>query len=74
MGLDIEDVSRFDYDKRQGLTTLLQEVTAEANCNIHFIKLHAPWSLLCTYAEELNLRAPLQVSGSSQGWAVGRSG
>ena len=57
---------KFDYDEmRDGAdqTTILQEVTEETNCNIHFIKLHAPWSLLCTYAEELNLRAPLQVSG-----------
>ena len=40
---------------------VLQEVTEESSYNIHFIKLHAPWPLLCKYAEELNLRAPLQV-------------
>lgn len=36
----------------------------ECKNNIHFIKLHAPWPLLCKYAEELNLRAPLQVDFS----------
>ncbi|XP_071455005.1 anoctamin-7-like [Hetaerina americana] len=27
---------------------------------LHFIKLHAPWPVLCHYAEELSMRAPLQ--------------
>ena len=39
----------------------IQDVSEECKNNIHFIKLHAPWPLLCKYAEELNLRAPLQV-------------
>ena len=59
-----------------------QEVNCEGNkSNVHFIKLHAPWPLLCRFvqlqqsnlwnvkqlpnfcrfAEELNLRAPIQV-------------
>ena len=29
---------------------------------LHFIRLHGPWPLLCRYAEELNLRAPIQVN------------
>ena len=33
----------------------------ETSASAHYIKLHAPWSLLCRLAEELNLRAPLQV-------------
>ena len=28
---------------------------------LHFFRLHAPWNLLCHYAEELNFRAPIQV-------------
>ena len=28
---------------------------------LYFIKLHATWSVLCHYAEELNMRAPLQA-------------
>ena len=41
---------------------LLQEVLEQSKNTIHFIRLHAPWPLLCRYAEELNLRAPIQVS------------
>lgn len=39
-----------------------QEViqTVNKKC-VHFTKIHAPWSVLCQYAEELNMRAPLQV-------------
>ena len=33
----------------------------DTSASAHYIKLHAPWSLLCRLAEELNLRAPLQV-------------
>lgn len=28
---------------------------------IYYIKLHAPWDVLCFYAEDLSLRAPLQA-------------
>ena len=28
---------------------------------IYYIKLHVPWDVLCFYAEDLLLRAPLQV-------------
>lgn len=41
-----------------------QEVADEVNSNVHFFKLHAPWPILCKYAEELNLRAPLQVNNN----------
>lgn len=41
--------------------TLLQDIVEQAKFSIHFIRLHAPWPLLCRYAEELNLRAPIQV-------------
>ena len=39
-----------------------QDVIEQSKNTIHFIRLHAPWPLLCRYAEELNLRAPIQVS------------
>jgi len=38
-----------------------QDVREQTKNTIHFIRLHAPWPLLCRYAEELNLRAPIQV-------------
>jgi Dimerisation domain of Ca+-activated chloride-channel, anoctamin len=42
---------------------VLQEVVeASGRKVLCFIKLHAPWPVLCHYAEELNMRAPLQVS------------
>ena len=28
----------------------------------HFVKLHAPWHVLCTYAEELHMYAPVKVT------------
>lgn len=31
---------------------------------VYFIKVHATWPVLCHYAEELNMRAPLQVNHS----------
>jgi hypothetical protein len=44
---------------------VLQEVVeASGRKVLCFIKLHAPWPVLCHYAEELNMRAPLQVSKS----------
>ena len=43
-----------------------QEVADEVNSNVHFFKLHAPWPILCKYAEELNLRAPLQVNKNNK--------
>jgi anoctamin-7 len=42
--------------------SMSQEVIETNNKKmICFIKLHATWSILCHYAEELNMRAPLQV-------------
>merc|ERR1719361_2517189 len=46
-----------------------EEVIHRSKNTLHFIKLHGPWQLLCRYAEELNLRAPIQllsVRGSSK--------
>jgi anoctamin-7 len=28
---------------------------------VHFLKVHAPWDVLCYYAEDMSMRAPLQV-------------
>ena len=44
--------------------SLLQEVLHRSKNTLHFIRLHGPWPLLCRYAEELNLRAPIQVTQS----------
>ncbi|KAL1139842.1 hypothetical protein AAG570_006819 [Ranatra chinensis] len=39
-----------------------QEIVESANKKlVYFIKLHATWPVLCHYAEELNMRAPLQA-------------
>ncbi|XP_064079852.1 anoctamin-7-like isoform X2 [Macrobrachium nipponense] len=45
----------------------MEEETEESGKGtICFIKLSAPWEVLCHYAEELNMRAPLQeLTGSS---------
>ncbi|XP_023207710.1 anoctamin-7-like isoform X2 [Xiphophorus maculatus] len=42
---------------------LLQEqrVVSQVRRKIHFVLLSAPWNVLCYYAEEISLRAPLQV-------------
>lgn len=42
----------------------LQEETANEKKTIHFLKLSAPWDVLVCYAEELCVRAPLQVSAA----------
>ncbi len=47
------------------LLRIFQEVLHRSKNTLHFIRLHAPWPLLCRYAEELNLRAPIQVSSLS---------
>jgi hypothetical protein len=44
---------------------VLQEVIETSNKKLLcFIKLHATWPILCHYAEEMNMRAPLQVGPS----------
>ena len=42
-------------------TELPSTPTKKAN-PYHFVKLHAPWHVLCTYAEELHMYAPIIVS------------
>ncbi|KAM9317962.1 anoctamin-7 isoform 2-T2 [Pholidichthys leucotaenia] len=46
--------------RRSGLVQEQKEVL-QAKKKICFVLLNAPWSVLCYYAEEISLRAPLQV-------------
>ena len=41
--------------------TSFQEALESEKKLITFIKLHAPWDVCCVYAEDLGVRAPLQV-------------
>lgn len=43
----------------------LQKKVVQAKTRVCFVLLSAPWSVLCYYAEEINLRVPLQVNTSS---------
>uniref|UniRef100_A0A3B3XUX2 Anoctamin n=1 Tax=Poecilia mexicana TaxID=48701 RepID=A0A3B3XUX2_9TELE len=49
--------------KQVGLLQEQREVR-KAKKMIHFILLSAPWSVLCYYAEEINLKVPLEVKPS----------
>uniref|UniRef100_A0A8C6TK48 Anoctamin n=1 Tax=Neogobius melanostomus TaxID=47308 RepID=A0A8C6TK48_9GOBI len=40
---------------------LIEKVMEQQKTRLHFVLLSAPWSVLCYYAEEISLRAPLQV-------------
>ena len=40
---------------------MINLIDQDKSSSAHYIKLHAPWSVLCRLAEELNLRAPLQA-------------
>ncbi|KAG8325309.1 hypothetical protein J6590_070612 [Homalodisca vitripennis] len=48
--------------RKAGLDMEEEVVEAQNRKLVYFIKLHATWPVLCHYAEELNMRAPLQVS------------
>ena len=53
----------------------MQEVIDSGKTNLHFVRVHAPWVVLCKYAEELNLRAPIQVrerEGKGEGKEKGK--
>nr|CAD7574416.1 unnamed protein product [Timema californicum] len=49
----------------------MKEVVESSNKKlVYFIKLHATWPVLCHYAEELNMRAPLQAHPNpSMNWS-----
>ena len=38
---------------------------SDQHCTV-YVKVHVPFEVLCLYAEELNMRAPLQVSSTTQ--------
>nr|CAD7424566.1 unnamed protein product [Timema monikensis] len=56
--------------RRVGLD-MEEEVVESSNKKlVYFIKLHATWPVLCHYAEELNMRAPLQAHPNpSMNWS-----
>ncbi|XP_046671611.1 anoctamin-7-like isoform X2 [Homalodisca vitripennis] len=47
--------------RKAGLDMEEEVVEAQNRKLVYFIKLHATWPVLCHYAEELNMRAPLQA-------------
>lgn len=55
-----------------GIPFSQQHMTRMEKKMVHYLLLSAPWSVLCYYAEELQLRVPLQVKGcgaqAPQGW------
>uniref|UniRef100_A0A1I8IUI0 Anoct_dimer domain-containing protein n=1 Tax=Macrostomum lignano TaxID=282301 RepID=A0A1I8IUI0_9PLAT len=48
-------------DRGLGLLAPVSETSTSEKKKIHFIKLFVPWDVMCYYAEDLCLRAPLQV-------------
>uniref|UniRef100_A0A0V0J2G9 Anoctamin n=2 Tax=Schistocephalus solidus TaxID=70667 RepID=A0A0V0J2G9_SCHSO len=40
---------------------LEEDIEETSNGRIHYLKVHVPWEVLCSYAEELKLRVPLGV-------------
>lgn len=63
-------MSQFNAYRKKFITNLIkaglekEEEVVEKENNLHYIKLHAPWDVLCYYAEDLSFRAPLQVQPS----------
>ncbi|KAF0307912.1 Anoctamin-6 [Amphibalanus amphitrite] len=51
---------RFRANLRKAGLQMEEEIVPGPKKTIYFIKLHAPWDVLCTWAEELKMRAPLQ--------------
>ena len=48
----------------------LQEAVEGSKKMIYYIKLHAPWDVLCFYAEDLAMTAPLQAHPNpSSNWS-----
>uniref|UniRef100_UPI00398F023B anoctamin-7-like n=1 Tax=Pristiophorus japonicus TaxID=55135 RepID=UPI00398F023B len=55
--------------RKSGLLIEMHETQNEKH-KIHYTLLNAPWNVLCYYAEDLSLRAPLQASiNSSFNWS-----
>ena len=53
----------FDLDKVS--TSTMQEVNCEGNkSNVHIIKLHAPWPLLCRFVSSINIVSYIYIISS----------
>uniref|UniRef100_A0A1I8IL62 Anoct_dimer domain-containing protein n=1 Tax=Macrostomum lignano TaxID=282301 RepID=A0A1I8IL62_9PLAT len=52
---------RFEGNLRKVGVQMEEETSTSEKKKIHFIKLFVPWDVMCYYAEDLCLRAPLQV-------------
>ena len=54
-----------DLDKVS--TSTMQEVNCEGNkSNVHIIKLHAPWPLLCRFVSSINIVSSIYIVSSSK--------
>uniref|UniRef100_A0A1I8F3B5 Anoct_dimer domain-containing protein n=1 Tax=Macrostomum lignano TaxID=282301 RepID=A0A1I8F3B5_9PLAT len=60
-GLGLLAQSRFEGNLRKVGVQMEEETSTSEKKKIHFIKLFVPWDVMCYYAEDLCLRAPLQV-------------
>ncbi|XP_029472982.1 anoctamin-7 [Rhinatrema bivittatum] len=50
---------------------LEEHTTQDETTKVHYVLLHAPWNVLCYYAEELSLRVPLQaIPNQSSNWSA----
>ncbi|KAM8953173.1 anoctamin-7 [Pelodytes ibericus] len=59
----------FDCLKQHGLN--MEEHTSRKNdLTVHFMLLNAPWGVLCYYAEDMSLRAPLKACSDQAGYWV----
>ena len=65
-GLEMEDV-RLRNKIFVFKTFLLKEYQDQGKQCLHFIKIHAPWTVVSSMAMQLNLRAPIQVDVSNVG-------
>uniref|UniRef100_A0A1I8HUH8 Anoct_dimer domain-containing protein n=1 Tax=Macrostomum lignano TaxID=282301 RepID=A0A1I8HUH8_9PLAT len=52
---------RFESNLRRAGVEIEEETSASEKKRMHFLKLFLPWDVMCYYAEDLCLRAPLQV-------------
>ncbi|KAM4694373.1 anoctamin-7-like [Discoglossus pictus] len=53
----------FDYLKKSGIH-MEQHNLEEKKENLHFMLISIPWEILCSFAEKLNMRAPIQIKPS----------
>ncbi|PAA91474.1 hypothetical protein BOX15_Mlig021551g3 [Macrostomum lignano] len=61
---------RFEGNLRKVGVQMEEETSTSEKKKIHFIKLFVPWDVMCYYAEDLCLRAPLQAhSHPADNWS-----